>query len=597
MKDYRNLFKFARPYYGLLILSGLFMGIVTLLDIFRLSAIVPIIDRVFTDKPIIFSYGQAPVIIENIINKLNSLPPLKVLSLLLIIVPIALAIRALFEFLHSYIMSDVGQKVIRDVRNLVYNKLQILSLDYFTRKRSGELVSRLTNDVKLIENAVSYALTDLVYQSFQVISFALLTFLINWRLAIISIVVLPMVAVPMVMVGRALRKLSKRSQEKMADINTLLVETFGGVRIVRAFCAEDKEISRFEKQNQGYYKIAMKSIKRMLLLGILTELIGVAVALFIIFYGGRQVISGLFSFGTFALFMAALLSLIKPFKKLSQVNAIVQQAVAASNRVYEILGAPISVREKEQAQELPAFKNNICFENVSFKYEDEDVLKDINLEVGRGQMLAIVGPSGVGKSTLLDLIPRFYDPRKGRVLIDGLDIREVSLKSLRKQIGIVTQETILFNDTIKANITYGNPDSPMPRVSEAAKQAYAHEFIARLPLGYDTVIGDRGIKLSGGERQRLAIARALLKNAPILILDEATSQLDSESERIVQEALNRLIKGRTVFVIAHRLSTVQNADQIVVLDKGRIVEKGAHRDLIKKGGFYKRLYEMQELRK
>jgi len=394
-----------------------------------------------------------------------------------------------------------------------------------------------------------------------------------------------------------LRKLSKRSQEKMADINSLLVETFIGVRIVRAFCAEARELERFKKQNHDYYRIAMKSIKRMLILGIVTELIGVAMALFIIFYSGRQVMEGVLSFGAFALFMAALLSLIRPFKKLSQVNSIMQQAVAASSRIYEVLDTSPSIKEKSEAQELPGFKNNIVFEDVWFRYGDLDILKGINLQVKKGRVLAIVGPSGVGKTTLVDLIPRFYDPKQGRILIDGVDIRELTLKSLRQEIGIVTQETILFNDTIRNNILYGRPDAPLEDLEEAAKQAYAHDFIEYLPLGYDTIIGDRGMKLSGGERQRIAIARALLKNPSILILDEATSQLDTESERIVQEALNRLIFGRTVFVIAHRLSTVKGAHLIVVLDKSRIVEQGTHQELVARGGLYQRLYQMQEIEK
>ena len=578
-------------------MSGVFMGMVTLLDVFRLSAIVPIVDRVFTNKPIIFTHGKVPAFLEVLLNQLNILTPLKVMYLLLIIVPIALVIRSVFDFLQSYMMSNVGQKVIRDVRNLIYDKLQSLSLDYFTQKRSGELVSRITNDVRLIDNAVSYALTDLVYQSFQVISFAILTFWISWKMALISVVVLPLVTIPIIVVGRILRKLSKRSQEKMADINSLLVETFIGVRIVRAFCAEAREMERFKKQNHDYYRIAMKSIKRTLILGIATELTGVAMALFIIFYSGRQVIEGSLSFGTFALFMAALLSLIRPFKKLSQVNSIMEQAVAASSRIYEVLDTSPSIKEKPGAQEITSFKKSIVFQDVWFRYQDLDILKGIDLEVEKGQMLAIVGPSGIGKTTLVDLIPRFYDPKKGRILIDGIDIRELTLKSLRQQIGIVTQETILFNDTVRANILYGKPDASRQEIEEAARQADALDFIQHLPLAHDTLIGDRGMRLSGGERQRIAIARALLKNPPILILDEATSQLDTESERIVQEALNRLIFGRTVFVIAHRLSTIKGAQHIIVLDKGRIVEQGNHQQLLNRSGLYQRLYQMQELEK
>jgi subfamily B ATP-binding cassette protein MsbA len=408
-----------------------------------------------------------------------------------------------------------------------------------------------------------------------------------------SIVVLPMVAVPMILVGKALRKLSKRSQEKMADINSLLVETFIGVRIVRAFCAELREITKFKKQNHDYYRIAMKSIKRMLLLGIVTEMIGVAMVLFIIFYSGRQVMSGQLSFGAFALFMAALLSLIRPFKKLSQVNSIMQQAMAASTRIYEVLDSQSSVKERLGAGELKDFRQSVNFENVYSSYGNQEILKNINLEIKKGSILAIVGPSGAGKTTLVDLVPRFYDPKKGRVIIDGTDIKEVTFSSLRRQIGIVTQETILFNDTIRGNIAYVKPDATQKEIEEAAGLAHAHEFINSMPLGYDTVIGDRGTRLSGGERQRLAIARALLKNPPILILDEATSQLDSESERLVQEALDRLIKGRTVFVIAHRLSTVRSADKIIVLNEGVLIEEGSHEELLKKDGLYRKLYSIQ----
>jgi subfamily B ATP-binding cassette protein MsbA len=597
MKDYRKLFNFARPYWRSLVLAGFFMGIVTLLDIFRLSAIVPLVDRVFTDKPVVFTSGKFPAFVEYLLNQLNSFKPLEVLYLLLIIMPVALIIRAVFEYFQSYIMSDVGQKVIRDVRDRVYDRLQTLSLEYFTQKRSGELVSRITNDVKLIENAVSYALTDLIYQSFNVVAFAVMTFIINWRLALISIVVLPMVAIPMYSVGKVLRKLSRRLQEKIADINSLLVETFTGVRIVKAFCAESKELERFKKQNYEYYKLTMKSIKRMLILGIVTELTGVAMALFIIFYSGRKVIEGSLSFGMFALFLAALLSLIKPFKKLSQANSIMEQALAASTRIYEVLDTKPTVVEHSQAGILPGLKESVSFEGVYFSYAEQEILRGINLTVKKGEVFAIVGPSGSGKTTLVDLIPRFYDPQKGRILIDGVDIRQFTLKSLRQQIGIVTQETILFNDSIRANIAYGNPGASQAEIESAARKAGAQDFIRNFPDGYDTVIGDRGMKLSGGERQRLAIARALLKNPPILILDEATSQLDVKSERVVQEALDKLIQGRTVFVIAHRLSTVRNATVIAFLEQGQIVEQGSHEDLLKKDGLYRCLYQIQEVKK
>ena len=422
-----------------------------------------------------------------------------------------------------------------------------------------------------------------------------MTIFLNIKLAIISVILVPLIAFPIMKVGKVLRKLSKKSQEKMADLNSLLYETIIGTRIVKAFNMENYEIEKFNRVNFDYYKLSLKSIKRLLALNPITELLGALATVAIIWWCGQDIISGKISFGVFGVSMGALLSLLRPFKKLSQVHSINQQAVAASERIYEVLETEPTVAEKQNARELPGFKGKVAYENVWFNYGENAVLKGINLEMSKGQMLAVVGPSGTGKSTLLDLIPRFYDPQKGRILIDDVDIREYTLKSLRQQIGIVTQETILFNDTIKANIAYGNKAAAWDDIERAAVQAHAHDFIRHLPQAYDTVIGDRGMKLSGGERQRIAIARALLKNPPILILDEATSQLDTEAERIVQEALDRLMQGRTVFVIAHRLSTVRHAQRIVVLDHGLIVEQGTHAELLSRDGLYKRLYQMQEI--
>jgi subfamily B ATP-binding cassette protein MsbA len=381
----------------------------------------------------------------------------------------------------------------------------------------------------------------------------------------------------------------------MADINSLLAETISGVRIVKAFNMENYEITKFSGQNNDNYKLEMKAIKRNLFLNPLTEFIGAFCGITVFFLGGKEVIAGRLSFGIFGLFLGSLLSIIRPFKKLSQVNALTQQALAANARIYDILDTQPTLKEKEEAIALPHLRKNIIFENVWFRYEPDtpDILKDINLEVNYGEMVAFVGPTGAGKTSLTNLIARFYDPQKGRILIDGVDIKEVTLKSLRQQIGMVTQETILFNDTVKANIAYGRPQASIDEIESAAKKAFAHDFIMKMPQGYDTIIGDRGFKLSGGEKQRLAIARAILKNPPILILDEATSQLDSESERLVQEAINKLIENRTTFCIAHRLSTVRQADKIVILDKGKIVDIGTHEQLLAKEGLYKRLYETQ----
>jgi subfamily B ATP-binding cassette protein MsbA len=380
----------------------------------------------------------------------------------------------------------------------------------------------------------------------------------------------------------------------MADINTLLYETISGARIVKAFCMEGYEVNKFDQQNRDYYKVSMKSIKRTLLLGPLTEFVGALAGVLVFFWAGKEVIAGRLSFGIFGLFLGSLLSLIRPFKKLSQVHALNQQAIAASKRIYEVLDTQPQVHDLPQAKELTLAKNSIVFEDVSFSYGEQEVLKNINIEVKVGQIVAIVGLSGVGKTTLVDLIPRFYDPQLGRILIDGEDIRRVSLKSLRQQIGIVSQETILFNDTLKANIAYGKLGASEEEIREAATKANTIEFISKLTLGFDTIIGERGTKLSGGERQRIAIARAILKNPPILILDEATSQLDSESERLVQQALERLMMGRTVFVIAHRLSTIKSSHKILVLDRGNIVEEGRHQELLERDGIYKRLSQIQE---
>ncbi|MCM8762865.1 MAG: ABC transporter ATP-binding protein/permease [Candidatus Omnitrophica bacterium] len=593
MKDYLKLLRFIKPHLAQFILAAIFMVFSAIFDGVSLGMIVPFTDKIMTNKPIIIP-AQMPAFLANFILKINSAPPLALLKWMILVVFILFFLKGVVGFLQSYLMSDIGQKVVRDVRDALYTKIHTLSMDYFTHKRAGELVSRITNDVKLIENAVSYGSTDLIYQSAQVILFTFLIFYIYWKLALISLILLPAISFPIIKVGKILKKISYKSQEKMADINSILMETISGIRIVKAFSAQDYEINKFRDSNTSYYKLTMKGIKRVLILSPATEILGVVAGLVIVALAGRDVIAGKISFGVFGLFLGSLFSLIRPFKKLSQVNSINQQALAAVGRIYEVLNAQPSVIEKKGAKELSGFRNSIRFENVWFSYGHHDVLCDINLEVRVGEIVAIVGPSGVGKSTLVDLLPRFYDPQKGRILIDGCDIKEVTLDSLRHQIGIVSQENILFNDTIRANIAYGNPQADDARIIEAAKQAYAHDFITKLPQGYRTVIGDRGVKLSGGERQRIAVARALFKNPPILILDEATSQLDTESERLLQQALERLIQNRTVFVIAHRLSTIRDAHQIIVLDKGRIVEQGTHSQLMQKDGLYKRLIQLQE---
>lgn len=593
MKEYRRFIKFLKPHSGLFALAIVFMAVSSLFDWVSLVMIVPVTDKILNNGKIIFPLAL-PGGLTNLISLINAVPQKKLLEILIVFIPILFLLKGLFNFFYSFYMSRIGQLCVRDIRNRLYERLQDLSLEYFTKKRSGELISRITNDVKLVENALSYGTTDLVYQSFLIILFAFTIFFIHWKLALTSLLLVPLIGFPIVKVGRILRKISKNTQEKMADINSLLVETISGARIVKAFCMEPYEVGKFKRQNQAHYKLSMRAIKRTLVLAPATEFIGVLVGVFVLAWAGNDVISGRLSFGVFGLYLGSFFSLLRPLKKLSQVNSINQQALAANTRIYEVLDTPITVKEAPHPVSLKRITGNIKFKDVFFSYAEAGVLKGLSFTVTAGEVVAIVGASGAGKSTVLDLLARFYDPQKGSISIDATNIREASLKSLRGQIGLVTQDTVLFNDTVKANISYGNTDeAALDVIEEAAQKANAHDFILKLPQGYDTFIGERGVRLSGGERQRLCIARALFKNPPILLLDEATSQLDSESERIVQDALNAAMRGRTVLVVAHRLSTVRNASRIIVLDKGEIAQTGTHQELLSSDGLYRRLCEMQ----
>ena len=592
MKTYGKLLRYLKPHAGRMALACLCMLGSSLLEGVSLWMLVPLLDTVVL-KGSLKLPGWVPASLLSRIQAFQGLDPLVRLHWVVGVSLLLFLLKAAANFAQATLMSDVALRFLRDIRNGLYRQYQRLSLDFFSGERTGELVSRITYDVSVIQNTITEGITDLVYQSARVAVFTAMIFAIQWKMALLALALLPAIGYPMVRIGKALRKLGFIVQERMADLTSRLIETLQGIRIIKAFGAEEKEAARFSEINQQFYKANVKTVKRREALSGITELIALVGGLFALEIGGRAVLGGELSFGTITAFLAALLSLSQPFKKLSRLHSINQQAVTAAKRVVEILETEPSVNDLPQAQALPGFRREIRCEEVGFRYGDPFVLSGVNLAVRVGEVVAIVGPSGSGKTTLVNLIPRFYDPTKGRVTIDGVDIKTCSLESLRRQIGLVTQESFLFHDTVRANIAFGRPEAGLEEVIEAAKAAHADDFIRRLAHGYDTTVGELGARLSGGERQRIAIARALLKNPPILILDEATSQLDSESEHLVQDALERLMKGRTTLVIAHRLSTIRNVDRIVVLEKGRVVEAGTHEELLSGSPLYRRLYELQ----
>ena len=569
MSLYRRLLNLVKPYRIKLGLAMICMLFVSLLTASQAFLVKQALDDVFLkkDKEMLF------------------LLPIAIILLFIL--------KGAFDYGQAYLMNFVGLRIVADMREKLYNHLQNLSLSFFTKTPTGILISRITNDVNLLQGSVSNVITGLLKDAFTILGLTGVVFYRDWKLALIAFLIFPLAIIPIKEFGKRLRKFSSKSQQRMGSITTFLHETITGNRIVKAFNMEDYEKRRFADENERFFRIIFKRVRIRALSHPLMELLGgIGVAL-IIWVGGYSVIRGELTPGTFFSFLTALLMLYAPIRDLNKVNLEVQEGLAAAARIFELLDTTPEIKDEEEALPLPPISKGIDFQRVTFKYDDEPVLKEISFYVTVGEVIALVGMSGAGKTSLVNLLPRFYDVEEGQILIDGYDIRKVTLQSLRDQIGLVTQQTILFNDTVRNNIAYGNLKRSEQEIIEAAKAANAHDFILRLPQGYGTIIGEQGVKLSGGERQRISIARALLKDAPILILDEATSSLDSDSEAGVQKALEELMKGRTVFVIAHRLSTIRNAHRIIVLSEGKLAEEGTHEELIAFNGEYQRLYDLQ----
>jgi subfamily B ATP-binding cassette protein MsbA len=502
--------------------------------------------------------------------------------------------KGICDYFGNYLISFVGQSVVMNLRNDLYKKIIGQPTSFFQGNSTGRLISRVTNDIEKIQLASSTVMADALRQMFTLAAMATVLIMLNWRLALVAVFLAPFVALPSVKFGRKIRHTSRSSQDNLADISNILHETITGIRIVKAFVMEKFEFQKFKEASRRLLHLNLKWVRVQALSGPLMEVLGALVIGGLLYYAQNEITKGRMTSGDFIAFIAALFKMYDPVRRISGINNSFQQAMGASTRVFEFLELPEETADDTNARPLVEFRNEIVFDHVSFSYDHEGpTLKDICLTTRKGELVAIVGTSGSGKTTLLNLVPRFFDVTSGRILVDGCDLREFTRESLRSQIGIVTQETILFNDTVRNNIAYGRPETSQEAIEQAARAALAHDFILQMPKGYDTQIGERGQRLSGGERQRMAIARAILKNPPILILDEATSALDSESELYVQRALGNLMEGRTVFVIAHRLSTVRSADRIVVIQNGEIQEKGTHQDLLDRGGLYQRLYEMQ----
>ncbi len=600
MRQLTRLIRYAAPYWWPVGASVLLMAAVGLLDAFRLLLIGPIFDRVLNPGSqsremqlfTIPGSGRAIYLQQFVPSHFQN--PWTVVAFALVA---ATVLKGICDYAGTYLVNYAGFGMITDLRNDLYDSILQRSAAFFQKHTTGTLVSTIVNDVERVQYAMSSVLAEFLQQFFTFIFTALVVVALGRQFAWVLVLFVPVIIFSAGRIGRRVRHTTRRGQDKLADIQNILHETITGNRIVKAFSMERWEIARFRDAAQRLFRANLRSVAAVAISSPLMDIFGAIAIALLLLLGREQINHHVFSSGTFLAFIVAVFKLYDPVRKFALFNNNFQQALGASSEIFKFMDTDDDVKEKPGAQPLPPFSRSIRFENVCFSYESEgegrEILRDINLEVHAGEVLAVVGSSGAGKSTLVHLIPRFFDVTSGRLTIDGRDVCDTTLASLRSQVGVVAQDTVLFNDTVRNNIAYGQPGVPLKAVEAAAHAALAHDFITDLPSGYDTVIGERGVRLSGGERQRIAIARALLKNAPILILDEATSALDSESEALVQSALQNLMIGRTVVVIAHRLSTVRRADRIVVLENGTTADVGPHEELMKKLGTYRRLYELQ----
>lgn len=564
-----RLLGYARPYLGRIVFSLLASLVVAGADVASAKLIQPLVDLIIVDK----NYA------------LVNLVPFFVVGLAFV--------KGGARFTQEYFIKTAGQLVVQDLRNDLYRHTLRLSMGFHSRSKAGTLMSRILNDVQQMQRSAADVLVDTVRESFTMIGLVGLAFYTDWRLALVAFTVLPVSLIPASLIGRRIRKNTKRGQETMGELTAVLQEAISGIKVIKAFGAEQRENKKFREENLRYYHLLKKVLKYEALSAPLVELLASFGVAGVFWFGINRVISGAISQGELFSFSAAILMLYVPMKRLIRVNNVFQRSMGSAEMIFEILDERPEIYDHPTAKAIERSIGKVAFDQVSFAYGDEPVLRDFSLDANPGETIALVGPSGAGKTTVASLLSRFYDPLAGVILIDGQDLRELRQESLARNIALVDQETFLFNDSISNNIRYGRPDASIDEVKSAAEQAYALDFIMQQPDGFETRIGDRGLRLSGGQRQRLCIARALLHDAPVLILDEATSALDTESEAMVQKALANLMKNRTTLVIAHRLSTIMNADRIVVMDQGRIVEEGSHQELLAKSGMYRKLYDMQ----